>query len=290
MTYKIWTSKEDETLKIMATSNNFSYTKIGLNLGRSESSCQSRATRLGIKNKHNRKSNQKYTVNENFWSEISPTTCYWAGFSAADASIQETTPGYYEYSLELKRGDEGHILKLKELSEFSGKLTQITKKDGSSPTSKIRIYSKKWAFDLKENFGITPKKVTTIMPPKISDNRLLLLWLIGYTDGDGCISIGSDKKTPYISYVSCNKELMKWVKNYFDNFGNQLKSKTSEIWDFENRYFKFRIGGLKAAQFINYVNNLGIYCLTRKWQNPQILKLVEDYKLKNPSLFPAKPV
>ena len=288
MTYKIWTSKEDEILKTMAISNNFSYTNIGLAIGRSELSCQSRATRLGIKNKHNRKSNKKYIVNENFWSAITPISCYWAGFSAADASIQETTPNYFEYSLELKREDENHIAKLKEISGFSGKISRCSRKDKEGATSKMRIYSQQWAKDLKENFGIAPKKVTTIMPPKVVDNKLLTFWLIGYTDGDGCVSIGYDKKTPYISYVSCNQELMNWVKCYFDNFGSQLKNKTSMVKNHKNRYFTFSIGGLKAAQFIDYVNNLGIYCLARKWQNPQILKLIEDYKMKNPLLFSSK--
>ena len=285
MSYKNWTSEEDALLENLAETNKLSYLQIGEKLGRSGLSCQSRASRLGIKNLFNRTSNKKYNVNENFWSVISQETCYWAGFSAADASVQNTTSGSFEYSLELKQNDENHIVKLKELCGFTGKIFRYTRKNGTNPTSKMRINSEKWLKDLRENFGITPRKVTTIMPPRISDRNLLTRWLIGYTDGDGCISLAKGGKIPYLSYVSRNQQLINWIKDYFDNFGVKLKNKSSVVQNHNGKYFTFSIGGLKAAQFINFVNDLGIYCLARKWKNVEILNIVKNYKEKYSKYF-----
>lgn len=280
--YRYWSSREDTKLKELTTTNQYSYQQIGALLGRSGISCQSRATVLGIKNHYNITVAKKHCVNENFWSQPDKINSYWAGFCAADANISERKNGHFTFQIELQRSDTNHLRKLKEDCQFSGEIKQYDRPLQNSYTCKLRINSDKWAQDLNSNFGIFPKKTHHIMPPDLNED-LLLRWLVGYTDGDGCIYLSGDKL--YISYISCNQQLIQWIKNYFDHFGTKLRNKTSKVTNTNERYFKFTIGGLKAAQFIDYVNSLGIYCLTRKWQNSNTLNIVNQFKQKYPQHF-----
>jgi hypothetical protein len=287
-TYKYWTIEEDLKLESLAQSNSMSYKEIGKILNRSGSSCQSRASNLGIRNKYNEITSKKYLVNENFWATPNEINCYWAGFSAADANIQIRKNGHFSYRLEIQKSDKSHLQKLIQDCSFDGKIYEsnrvVKNSKNLSETIRICVHSDIWAENLKNIFGITPNKTSVVMPP-ILNQELLIRWLIGYTDGDGTIYLGNNQRTIYISYTSCNPKLIKWIKNYFDDFGNQLKNKPNSVSIYNNKYFKISIGGLKAAQFIDHVNSLNTYCLARKWQNPAILSVIDSYKQKYPQFF-----
>ena len=278
--YKYWTTEDSLKLESLVLPGTLSFKDIGVIMNRTASSCQKRSVVLGLSNNYIRK---LYSVNEDFWKNPNPINSYWAGFSAADCNIELRAGGHYSYRLELQVGDKAHLEKFKSDIDFTGPIHDYSRPNLNCFTSKIQINSDIWAEDLKNNFGIIPKKTKTIMPPNASD-ELLFHWLVGYTDGDGSICISKDS-TIYISYVSCSGLLINWIKEYFDKFGSKLSNKAINVKNYDNKYYTFKMGGLKAAQFIDKVNNSGVYCLSRKWKNPIILDKIAAYKSQYPHLF-----
>lgn len=278
--YKYWTTEEELKLQELTSQNKYSYVQIGKMLNRSGSSCQGHARAIGLKNKYIRRI---YSLDQDFWAIPNETNCYWAGFSAADASIYKEKN---TYKIELQASDKSHLEKLFFDCQYNGTIKNRIKKDSPYLGCRINITSPKWISDLESVFGIRQRKSNNVMPPSINNLNLLNKWLIGYIDGDGCIHVNKCNGSLMIRFVSCNPLLINWIKNYFDLFGSRVRKKDGgNVKNHKDRYFGYVVSGVKAAQFIDHVNSLNCYCLERKWRSPKVLQAVENLKLKFPDHF-----
>lgn len=196
------------------------------------------------RNKHKRRI---YDLNDDFLDILDSKQCWFLGIMASDGYINKTnsTIGISQ------SGDKGlnMIEYIKELINFQGKIY-------SSPTKgkisyKISFNSEKMLQRLKD-LNIIPNKTKTYKIPDIilNDEEKLRKFLIGYIDGDG--SIGVYHNMLVISFV-CNRYVYEQLRN-IKLFKNSLVTEKKED------LFEFRLNGIKAINFCDYLyNNIDTY-------------------------------
>jgi len=132
--------------------------------------------------------NNTYTLNENFFNQVTSEVFYIAGFIAADGCIYKqpnaTKPSVLSISLSTK--DKNHLEKMKILMEYNGPIhDSITNKIYKK--SSLQIGSKRICESLKM-FGIEERKSQNYqMPEWLLNHPLVNYFLLGYFDGDGSI-------------------------------------------------------------------------------------------------------
>jgi hypothetical protein len=303
--YKYWSQQDDIKLKELV-SKSLPFTQIAKILNRSKPSCYHRSSDMGLKNKYIRRI---YSINSNFWETPNLLNCYWAGLSAADCYIsirgKNNNTGYV---LSLALTDKNHIEKFKLDTNFDGKIEiqNRLRKNKAKNTNDMKIYStvtvkinnNKWGVDLQENFNIITKKSKRLRPPNLIDNELKLAYLIGYTDGDGCICLtdrkSTNKKELVFRYVSASYDIIYWLKDLIDTiFPKKLYSRRNKQTRIEidknNKYFSFAIIGMRALVLYDYLKNVNVPKMDRKWFRSEILAFLEDNKQKYPQYFLQKP-
>lgn len=281
--YKLWTKEEDEKIRELVNGGK-SYRQIAaIFKTRSAFAIQLRARRyLDINNPY---IEHKWTKNESFWEIPNPINCYYAGFSAADASIQKYTNGIgHIYRLEIHERDVSVLEDLKSKCSYNG---PIFRSERTTATGKKTIHVRlcinsatQWAEDLKKNFGIGERKTFRLCPPNINNDYLEWCYLIGLIDGDGTISFTANKSTITIKIYSCSFAILEWAKRLIDSKGFVgLKEKEVNIKNIKNsRCYTYGLCGYKAIQLFEFLKTFDLLKLHRKWNNPEILSIIENYK------------
>ena len=133
-----------------------------------------------------------YKCNENFFEQDSEQSYYWAGFIAADGSLQ-----HRKYSKILKiclaKCDFSHLEKFKlslqsdhVIKNYLVKPSKLVKSENEC--SEIQITSK-LLFDSLNRFNIVPNKTKKYdIPEWLLKHPLMNHFMRGYFDGDGCLS------------------------------------------------------------------------------------------------------
>lgn len=176
-----------------------SYTKIGTILGISRKQIGYHLKQLGyaphIDNNKNRTNHRKYTVDEDFFSQIdTEEKAYWLGFLYADGYVSEKTT---QIELQLKEADYLHLVKFSSAVNSNRPIYQTKKMiQGKEYIGyRVTINSVKMRNDLISK-GCVPKKTYDISFP---DKDIVPLHLVhhfirGYVDGDGCYTFTSGNK------------------------------------------------------------------------------------------------
>ena len=179
----------------------------------------------GWYNNHMPKKNRVF--NDRYFENIdSQEKAYWLGFIFADGYITSHSrhgatdllgrDASYEFGMELQRGDEYHLCRLRDAlggvhkiyQKESHQLICNNRAPSHTYSSVLRVYSKNVVMDLYNN-GIDYNKSHSNVFPIVSDD-LFLDFLRGYLDGDGCIYTGlHDNGESYQAYI-------KWVCNERD--------------------------------------------------------------------------
>ena len=218
---------------------------------------------------------KKYKYNNQYFSNTSVQNSYWGGFIAADGNISKN-----RLTICVKRDDRIILENFKSHIDFIGKIHDIEQiiysnqhkfKKNQYPQSRIRFTSKDFCKDLNNHFNITPKKSLTLKPPNLTDKNEILSYIIGYIDGDGCITTFTTKRQPnsYHThlYIISTKEVLEWINNVLSNTGT--------ITSISTNTYKLRYSGKKCRDIIKLLkdfaieNNLPI--LSRKWDKINLL-------------------
>jgi hypothetical protein len=222
-------------------------------------------------------------MNSDFFSEITPVSAYWAGFIAADGHVKGR-----RLVIALSDKDDYHLQKFLQQSGCSEShsvkyySTGYLKKDGTIAMSvRIWITNQKWIDDLEKYYSIVPNKTFELKPPKIfqyldCDDSIIISFLSGFIDGDGCIRTyttnrASNSKTLRISVTGASSDFLAWIKEFMDQ-RYPLKSSTSSISKSRLSYKtnsnitqNYCITGSRAVLFSKEVLSLNIPFLQRKW-------------------------
>lgn len=201
----------------------------------------------------------KYTRNDNYFSKPTIENCYWAGFIAADGSIEKKSNRSAKLSIQLQQKDKEHLMLLCKALNYNGPLYNILRKRQNKVYwhSVFSLRSNKIISDLRRNFRITPNKTFTLKPPKLF-NAFALSYIKGYIDGDG--HIRKDDRH-IIKIVSGSKQLLTWIKSKLDKIivCDAHVTKKENIW-------QYQIEGKKVDVILDKLKNISSFALYRKWQ------------------------
>jgi hypothetical protein len=255
----MWTSQEIDILK-----ENFGKVVAkDIPLSYSPDAIRKKAFRLGLDGNqsklasmHNSIAKKKYHHDEHFFSIPSILNSYYAGFIAADGCVTQ------------KRNKLQICIHSKDVEILESFTRDI------QYTGPIKIHQNIYRYlainaaaticdDLKKNFSITPAKSLTLMPPNITDKRMMGAYLIGLIDGDG--SIDKVGKHNYFRISICGtKSVLLWAKRFFDVImpsnhpSNVIHCSNSNI-------YRYSVVGERAIQLYNYLMKIKVPRLSRKW-------------------------
>lgn len=139
---------------------------------------------------------------------------------------------------------------------------------------------------MARNFNLTPQKTYRLGPPPLGNDLLLCCYLIGYIDGDGCI-YPNPQVGPQINFVSASPHIIHWVQRFIEaHFNFQVKLKPRKVRTSTNgRHHHYSIYGMTAAKFIDFMRKIDVPRFTRKWDQPEILAMIDGYRKKWPHLW-----
>lgn len=278
---KIWVNDDIEKLKELCRQN-IQFEKIAKILNKTPSSCSQKIYKLGILKPF---SNKRYSYNENFWLP-NPISCYFAGFSAADASLSFGGK-VYEFKICINKRDVCLLHKFKEQSSFTGpvKLRPISIHSGEMCC--LSVHSKRWFSDLNKYYNITPRKTFTLQPPNLDDFYLKLCFLIGFIDGDGCIYYSDKGNRAFIKINGASYPMIKWCYDLLYEVIEKFSplTKTTALMVKEGKYHALSINNKQAAFLIKFLSFFPVPKLERKWTQPKVVEYINWIENKNPEIF-----
>lgn len=208
------------------------------------------------------KVNKIHHQKEDFFSDNSLESFYWAGFIAADGCIT----------------DNGNALAIKlsekdicQLEEFL-KVTEATNNilnSGNEDRKRVVISNPTWTLNLKEKFNIGSVKSLTHEPPNTEDWTIdqIKAFIVGYADGDGTICYCGQDKYLKFGFIGTLK-FLSWIKNFIVQ-EYQITLKDTAIQHKKNcpnkNVYELNIYCSKAKKVLSDLKQLPIYKLERKW-------------------------
>ena len=145
-------------------------------------------------------------MNYNYFDKIdTEEKAYWLGFIFADGNISRSEyikkdgklkKGVYRIEISLKSDDIHHLEKLKKAINYE-KNIKISKTSFRSERCRL-FFNNKHMWNILNSYGCTPNKSLNLKFPDIKifeDNNLIIHFIRGYIDGDGCISYNNINKT-----------------------------------------------------------------------------------------------
>lgn len=215
---------------------------------------------------------EKYNFNEDYFEKIdSEDKAYFLGFIIADGTI-----GNKDNSIRIIQKEVGVLYEFKKYVEFEGPI--YTRKDGN--ISYITISSSKMKSDL-DKLGIYSNKTMLVNYPDIPRN-LENHFIRGVFDGDGCISIRTDKinNTQRGQFNICSGSY-EFIKVYYDKLVDYCKlSGKNKIRCPKGTYYVCDWGGLSDVEKIHefLYKNSNVYLERKKETFDKIVSITKSRK------------
>lgn len=242
--------------------------------GRSIRSIRHKASRLGLpaawKLQH-----PSPSVNRTYFRTLTPESCYWAGFLAADGWVHiDPRYGYKSLGVAIQAGDRHHLERFCRAIGYTGKIwersllqKEIMGRRCTAPSHlvEVRIYNAaELVDDLAASFNITPRKSLTLEPPVHLTGVLALAFIAGLIDGDGYVSVREGKP---ILGIAGTRPMLDWVKWHFDRIAPpQRGSRVAGVHQFPNgRHWTYRVVNHRVIRIAESLMALGVPLLQRKW-------------------------
>jgi hypothetical protein len=129
----------------------------------------------------------------------------------------------------------------------------------------LRINSSKILEDLGRVFNMGQRKSFTLKPPNLSNLLFKKAFIIGFIDGDGCISttFSNNKHHLRVGLVG-TKDVLLWIKSIFDKC-YPPKERVSNVLPHEGCW-RYAVQGIRAIEILTDLNKVPIYKLDRKWK------------------------
>jgi hypothetical protein len=141
---------------------------------------EKQACALGLWRRH-----QNANINVRFFQDIATAEqAYLLGLLAADGSVS-STPGRFNICLALKRSDAELVVRFRDAVAPQAVL------DYDRHLVRMRVGCKTMVADLAQ-YNVIPRKSHSFMWPEKLPQDLAIPFLLGYFDGDGCLSLHAD--------------------------------------------------------------------------------------------------
>jgi hypothetical protein len=233
---------------------------------------------------------RRYTKDEQFWSVPNPINCYYAGWIAADGSLQNAKR--QTLSLVCEITDEPQLKAFVAACGWTGNLQYILKKSPKGPNEAIHCIArisacKRWNADLQRVFNLAQNKTYRLAPPYLGSDYLMFCYLIGLLDGDGTVSISKTKSQLHIAYGSASARIVEWVQSFVEEkIPFQIRSKPQRIAHLLNGgYHHYVVRGLRAVKLVELARRMSIPRFARKWDRQDVTDIIAHYRSKWPEWF-----
>lgn len=208
--------------------------------------------------------------NEHIFDSIdTEEKAYWLGFIFADGYISSnpldpSKKARYDFELSLSIVDLEHLHKFNKFMEHNkcNIKTSIVKQDDKEFERCRWSIVNKHLWETLNSYGCTPRKSTTLEFPLIfEDDSLLISFIRGYFDGDGCLTYYQHPIRPKAQFLGTINFLNK-LKEHLNRFG----IKTGSIIDDsrgENVHI-LTVSQTDTLKFLDLIYNNSNIFLTRK--------------------------
>ena len=259
-----WTSEQEDILRVNYPTMNFEEL-IALFGDRDRLCIANKAKRMGLHKSGTKHLRNK--INSHFFSEPNLLNSYWAGFIMADGCVLYNRPNMLQIMLSSK--DVCHLEQFKEDLSWSGSVITKKKKNKNNyiEVCCVNIIDEDITNDLKNNFNVTPRKTYICEPPNLTDEVLILSFIIGYIDGDGSIFLEGINRYPKLAITGTN-QLISWMKVYIDKyFPSKDGYRNANLYDCKasEHCFTLTISNQRVVKFYEYMLTLNLPVLQRKW-------------------------
>lgn len=263
-----WTNEKDDLLKNMY--GHEPRAVISEKLQASNSSIKSRAAFLGLKgnrslviSKARRGKGAKYFHDVKFFDKKNNVSLYWAGFIAADGCIHKTKNSV---SVRLRENDLQHLEKFQDVACHTGVIHKLSKRKQVLFT----IHgAHQWIDNLEKHYNIIAKKSLILQPPNGLSDYEALSYIVGYIDGDGCLS-SKGVTSGYSIQIAGTEKMLLWIKFLFDKWCPPFYKRIANVNKIKkSNIFCYSIKGVRAKHLLNKLLSVELPRLERKWQQYQ---------------------
>jgi hypothetical protein len=283
----LWTP-EEETLLRDLIKHGFRFVEMPVFLTRrSARAIESHAHELGL---HSGVPATRLSKNEEFWTTPNPINCYYAGWIAADGSLQNVKRQTLSLACEIT--DEPQLKAFVAACGWTGDLQYILKKSPKSDNEAIHCAArisacKQWNADLQRVFNLAQNKTYRLAPPFLGSDYLMFCYLIGLLDGDGAVSISKTNNQLHIAYGSASARIVEWVQSFVEEkIPFQIRSKPQRIAHLLNGgYHHYVVRGLRAVKLVELARRMSIPRFARKWDRQDVTDIIAHYRSKWPEWF-----
>jgi hypothetical protein len=211
---------------------------------------------------------KKPTLDERVFSATNEESAYWAGFLAADGSVDAKG----RVRVMLKHSDIGHLVKYSKFLKSTYKIQENTVKYDRCA---LEFTSINICVDLYTNYSIIPNKSLCLEPPKLDLGVYLKDFIRGYFDGDGSIcesfsNVNSRTASIYATLVSGSHKFTEWLARVLDSI-----EVTYSIQRFDNKS-QIKMNTLQAKKFLKYIYTGAKIYLDRKFELYEKLCIRQD--------------
>ena len=260
----IWTQEEDSLLR-----EHFEYAPKNYLMELFPNRTWNSIFQRGNKTLHlNRISQDKYNINYNFFAEWNEYSAYFLGFILTDGHIHYGTKKFLQ--IEVQKEDIDILQKLKELSNFEGKIIKGKHENKNSIINnykcktngsvKMQINNAKIILDLIQK-GVPRENKTynTAFPSQVPQN-MIKHFIRGAIDGDGSISFNKKHFNSLAISFYGSYDLVKGVRDNLNIICNNKISQTGK------HCWRFTVSGKKASSIANWLYSDATVYLNRKYE------------------------
>lgn len=220
--------------------------------------------------------NIKYHCDPSCFDVYTPESCYWAGLLAADGCVFQRKD----------QNSRGMILSLTNDKPSIEGLRKFLKYDGSiscrrNNLNTLNIVSSELFDILGKRFNIVPRKTLIYTPPANMPHSLRKYFIIGYIDGDGCITYATTNtgRKQFCLMITGTYEMCSWVREYF---GSNVKLHQRHPERGVNNYTLSISGNVQLEKLLTslYDNeHINSICMQRKYEKYLLLRqqLIDTY-------------
>ena len=227
---------------------------------RSSKAIRAKASQLGLRCKDNDEFSNwaTYRCDDFFFNVPNKLNSYWAGFLAADGNVDSKS----RLRVCLNAKDQQHLENLRNDLQFTGPIRTHTNNTGykKSRMSVLEVCcSGQLIDDLACNFGVTPNKTLTLLPPHDLSRLNSFAFCLGLVDGDG--SVYSSSGRLYIELLG-TEGIVCFARSVF---GEVLEDTITSSVCSRGKVFRLTFSGQKALKVKEKALAMGLPLLQRKW-------------------------
>jgi predicted transcriptional regulator len=160
---------------------------------------------------------RKYSLNENYFSKLNHVSAYFLGFIAADGHITNYIKKQNHLIINIIESDREILENIKNQLVYNGKIYNVPKNNGQNQVS-IRICSNKLKNDINEYINTNNKTFDLQWCKNISD-KLIIDFIRGYFDGDGCVHFNKIKSS-YSASIVGTENFLSGLKSFYNQSEN----------------------------------------------------------------------